>query len=87
MDSSQIEQHPHIVYSESNKRRVTKCAQQIYPHNEDNQKFRFLLCGDSMYGSSLMDGKIKVIQVDENGGCSEKHYMETTWGVCAISFF
>jgi hypothetical protein len=40
-----------------------------------------------MYGSSLMDGKIKVLKMDAEGQCSERHYMETTWGVSAINFF
>ena len=84
MESNQPGQ---IVFTASNKRRVTKVCKQITPHNEDNESYRFFLCGDSMYGSSLMDGKIKVLKMDTEGQCSERHYMETTWGVSAINFF
>ena len=40
-----------------------------------------------MYGSSQLDGKLKIITVDENAYLSETHFVETPWGVSAAEFF
>ena len=72
-----------IVFS--NNRRVTRNAKVIVPADEDPQH-TYLLCADSMYGASLMDGKFKVLRVKESV-FEEVHFMETTHGVTAVEFF
>lgn len=40
-----------------------------------------LLCADSMYGSSVFDGKLKIVSVNEANEISIEHFVQTNWGV------
>ena len=64
---------------------MTKCAKVISPVDADPQD-TYLLCADAMYGASLMDGKLKVLRINESV-FEEVHFMETTHGVSAVEFF
>lgn len=57
-----------------------------------------LLCSDSLFGAGVMDGKLKVMRLSKNGlesgifdktklELTEQHYVETSTGVSAATFF
>ena len=78
-----------------NQRRVTQHIQQIEPVGvEKTNNTIYMLCSDAMYGSQLMDGKIKVLKISGQGAAGEEsvvieeeHFVETTYGVRASQFF
>jgi len=84
---------------QSNKRRVTRHISQIEPLGvqKGSQAEVFLLCSDSMYGSCLMDGKMKILKLSAeqpseesksvNPSMEELHYVETTFGVSVTQLF
>ena len=44
--------------------------------NKDDPTKMSVICADSMYGSSVFDGKIKILQMNENEGFIEKEQLE-----------
>ena len=83
------------MLSYNNQRRVTRDIKRIYPADTDDV---LLLCSDSLFGAGVMDGKLKVMRLAKNqleSGLSgktklemtEQHFVETSTGVSAASFF
>ena len=44
--------------------------------NHDDPSKMSVICADSMYGSNVFDGKIRILEINENEGLSEKEQFE-----------
>lgn len=81
-----------VVHSFSNNRRVLT---QLRKFTDPATSQSLLLAADSMYGANVMDGKFKVIDINElsknattgNQTINEQFYTEVPYGVKCVEHF